>query len=253
MSDMQDKVVIVTGGAAGIGRATALLFAREGARVVVADMSEEAGRAVVGEIEEAGGQAFFQRVDVRRDEDCAAMVQATVDRYGRLDAAFNNAGVSGGTPALISDTGLAAWCQVIDINLTGVFQCMVHELKVMKAQGSGAIVNTASIMGLQGTPGGAAYSASKHGVIGLTRTAALEYGKYGIRVNALCPGYVETAMTVGGDADFARAYLDRVVGATALRRLGRPEEQAETVVWLCSDKASFVTGSHFVVDAGATA
>jgi len=251
MSDMQDKVAIVTGGAAGIGRATALLFAREGARVVVADMSEEAGQAVVREIEQAGGQAFFQRVDVSRDEDCAAMVEATIDRFGRLDYAFNNAGV-GGKPALLSDTGLDVWRKVIDINLTGVFQCMVHELKAMKAQGSGAIVNTASIMGLQGTPGAAPYSASKHGVIGLTRTAALEYGKYGIRVNALCPGFVETAMTVGEKKEVS-PQLEKWVGASALRRLGRPEEQAETVLWLCSEKASFVTGSHFVVDAGAMA
>ncbi|CAN7774194.1 SDR family oxidoreductase [Cupriavidus necator] len=253
MLDLQDKVAVVTGAASGIGRATALLMARSGARVVVADVADAQGIAVVEKIIQAGGQAIYQHVDVSREKDCAAMVEAAVSHFGGLDLAFNNAGVLGDS-SLTSETPLEQWRKIIDINLTGVFNCMVHELRVMKARGSGAIVNTASIMGTMGAPGKAAYSASKHGVIGLTRTAAKEYGKYGVRINALCPGYVGTPMTEGGSsARAAIAQLESVVAGTPMRRLGRPEEQAEMVVWLCSDKASFVTGAHYVVDAGATA
>ncbi|MCW2271762.1 2,5-dichloro-2,5-cyclohexadiene-1,4-diol dehydrogenase [compost metagenome] len=251
MTLLHNKVAIVTGGASGIGRATALLFAQEGARVAVADMNEAAGLAVVAQIEQTGGQAFFQRTDVRQDLACSELVDAAVDRYGRLDIAFNNAGVSG-TVGLTQNIALAEWRKVLDINLTGVFNCMVHQLRAMKARG-GSIINTASIMGLQGTPGGAAYSASKHGVIGLTRSAALEYGKYGIRINALCPGFVATPMVVGPDSHFDDQATQALVKTTALRRFGEPEEQAQMVLWLASDKSSYATGGHFVVDAGVTA
>ncbi|MDN7139859.1 SDR family oxidoreductase [Pseudomonas sp. JQ170] len=251
MTLLHDKVAIVTGGASGIGRATALLFAQEGARVAVADMSEAAGLAVVEEIRQAGGQAFFQRTDVRQDFACAELVEATLGRYGRLDIAFNNAGISGGV-GLTENLELENWLNVLDINLTGVFNCMVHELRAMKARG-GSIINTASIMGLQGTPGGAAYSASKHGVIGLTRSAALEYGKYGVRINALCPGFVDTPMVVGPDSHFDAKATEALVRSTALRRFSEPREQAEMVLWLASDKSSYATGGHFVVDAGVMA
>jgi NAD(P)-dependent dehydrogenase (short-subunit alcohol dehydrogenase family) len=251
MKLLQNKVAIVTGGSSGIGRATALLFAREGARVVVADMNDAAGQAVVDDIRQAGGDAFYQRVDVRQDEECAALVEVTLGHYGQLDIAFNNAGISG-TTALTQDQTLEHWRNVLDVNLTGVFNCMVHELRAMKERG-GSIINTASIMGLQGTPGASAYSASKHGVLGLTRSAALEYGKFGVRINALCPGFVDTPMIVGANSEFDQQILAAMLKTIAQRRLGEPSEQAEMVLWLASDRSSYATGGHFVVDGGYTA
>ncbi|UVE16026.1 SDR family oxidoreductase [Pseudomonas sp. LS44] len=251
MAALQGKVAVVTGGASGIGRASALLFARNGAKVVVADMSEVAGAEVVREIEQAGGTAFMQTLDVRSDENCAALVAATLARFGQLDIAFNNAGIFA-APTLTEDQGLALWQRMLDVNLTGVFNCMVHELRVMKERG-GSIINTASIAGIQGAYGAAAYSASKHGVIGLTRSAALEYGKYGVRINALCPGLIETPMTVGPDSGFNDKMINAGVKGSALRRQGRPEEMAEMVLWLASDKSSYANGGQFVVDGGTTA
>jgi NAD(P)-dependent dehydrogenase (short-subunit alcohol dehydrogenase family) len=251
MTVLQGKVAIVTGGASGIGRATALLFARQGANVVVADMSEAAGHEVVQLIEQEGAQAFFQTLDVRSDDSCAAMVETTLARYGQLDIAFNNAGVFA-APSLTEDQGLALWQRMIDVNLTGVFNCMVHELRAMKELG-GSIINTASVAGISGVFGAAAYSASKHGVIGLTRSAALEYGKFGVRINALCPGLIETPMTVGPDSGFNEKMINAGVKSSALRRQGRPEEMAEMALWLASEQSSYATGGHFVVDGGITA
>ncbi|MNE44152.1 2,5-dichloro-2,5-cyclohexadiene-1,4-diol dehydrogenase [compost metagenome] len=214
-------------------------------------MNDVPGQAVVDEIRQDGGDAFFQRVDVRRDEDCAALVEVTLGHYGQLDIAFNNAGISGST-SLVENQSLAHWRNVLDVNLTGVFNCMVHELRAMKTRG-GSIINTASIMGLQGTPGASAYSASKHGVIGLTRSAALEYGKYGVRINALCPGFVETPMVAGEHSEFDPQALAAMLKTIPQRCLGEPLQQAEMVLWLASDKSSYATGGHFVVDGGFSA
>ncbi|MNJ18575.1 2,5-dichloro-2,5-cyclohexadiene-1,4-diol dehydrogenase [compost metagenome] len=251
MTLLHNKVAIITGGASGIGRVTAQLFAREGARVVIADMSDASGLALVEQIQADGGQACYEHLDVRREQDCAAVVDAVLTRFGRLDIAFNNAGIFM-PPVLLEEQTLAQWQQILDVNLTGVFNCMVHELQAMKANG-GSIINTASIAGLTGTPGAAAYCASKHGVIGLTKSAALEYGKHAIRINALCPGLVATPMTQGPDSGFNSKMIDAAVHNAPLRRQAAPEELAVMALWLASDKSSYVTGAHFVVDGGATA
>lgn len=251
MDSLKGKVAIVTGGASGIGRTAALLMAGRGAQLVISDVSEEAGRQAVEAIEQAGGQAVYRYADVRSAEECVGLVECALGRFGQLDIAFNNAGIAGAT-SLTEDQGLELWRRVIDVNLTGVFNCMVPQLRAMKARG-GAIVNTASIAGVGGAAGAAAYSASKHGVIGLTRTAALEYAKHGIRINSVSPGYISTPMTVGEESIFQQSMLERAVAGAPMRRLGRAEEIAETVLWLCSDKASYVTGANFIVDGGVSA
>ncbi|MBO3275664.1 SDR family NAD(P)-dependent oxidoreductase [Pseudomonas schmalbachii] len=253
MQNLEGKVAIVTGGGSGIGRATSLLFAQQGARVVVADISLENAQATVAQIAEFCGEAIAVKVDVRSDADCQRMVEQTLERFGQLDIAFNNAGI-GGYPHLTADYGVENWQRVIDINLTGVFNCMVHELKAMEAGGKGgAIVNTASIMGLKGTISGSAYCASKHGVIGLTKASALEAGRHGIRINAVCPGYIETPMTTTGDDLVADKLIQAELRRAAIRRMAKPQEVAELVAWLSSDKASFVSGSAYTVDGGVTA
>ena len=247
----QDKVALVTGGSSGIGRATALAFAREGAKVAVADLNIVGGEETVSLIESAGGEACFIEANMAEAASVEAMVKKTVETYGRLDCAHNNAGVEG---ALIRTTEYEEdqWDQVIRINLTGVWLCMKYEIPQMLQQGSGAIVNTASGAGLIGVKRMPAYVASKHGVVGLTKTAALEYAKSGIRVNAVCPGVIKTPMVervTGGRPDI----LDKMIAAEPIGRSGQPEEIAEAVVWLCSDAASFVTGHAMAVDGGAVA
>jgi NAD(P)-dependent dehydrogenase (short-subunit alcohol dehydrogenase family) len=246
---LEGKVALVTGGGSGIGRATALAFAREGARVVVADVSAEFALATTLLVSERGGEGHSIRCDVASAAAVATMVGDVVERYGRLDCAFNNAGVEGGPPgARMHEYAEDTWEKVVGVDLKGVWLCMKYEIESMLASGGGAIVNTASIAGL--TAGGnTAYVASKHGVIGLTRRAAVEYGPLGIRVNAVCPGSIRTPML---ERLFERV-PDReqmLVERTPLRRLGTAEEVAEAVVWLCSDAASFVTGHPLVVDGG---
>ena len=247
----QDKVALVTGGSSGIGRATALAFARGGAKVAVADLNIVGGEETVSLIESAGGEACFIEANMAEAASVEAMVKKTVETYGRLDCAHNNAGVEG---ALIRTAEYEEdqWDQVIRINLTGVWLCMKYEIPQMLQQGSGAIVNTASGAGLIGVKRMPAYVASKHGVVGLTKTAALEYAKSGIRVNAVCPGVIKTPMVervTGGRPDI----LDKMIAAEPIGRSGEPEEIAEAVVWLCSDAASFVTGHAMAVDGGAVA
>ncbi len=246
---LEDKVALVTGGASGIGRATALTFAREGAKLIVADMNEDGGQQTVHMITENGGDATFVQVDVSNATEVEAMISKAVETYGRLDCAHNNAGISsGGQRAFTAEYPEDRWHQVIAINLTGVWLCMKYELQRMLQQGGGAIVNTASIAGLVGLPYASAYVASKHGVVGLTKTAALEYAKSGIRVNCVCPGYIETPMTAPSMQDPERMAL--MIASEPVGRMGNPEEVAEAVVWLCSDVASFVTGHSMTVDGG---
>jgi NAD(P)-dependent dehydrogenase (short-subunit alcohol dehydrogenase family) len=250
---LNGKVALVTGGASGIGRATALTFAREGAKLVVADMNEEGGQQTVHMITENGGEATFVQVDVTSASAVEALLSKTVETYGRLDCAHNNAGVSGAgiggnQRALTAEYPAEQWQQVIAINLTSVWLCMKYEIAQMLPHGSGAIVNTASAAGLVGLPGNCAYVASKHGVVGLTKTAALEYAQQGIRVNCVCPGYIQTPMTAPGMEDPARMAL--MLASEPVGRMGNPEEVAEAVVWLCSDAASFVTGHAMSIDGG---
>ncbi len=245
------KVALITGAASGIGRSTALAFAREGARVVVSDVDEDGGEGTVRLIEGEGGEARFIAADVSDGEQVAALVRATVDTYGRLDAAFNNAGTEGVMTEL-ADCPEEAWDRVMAINLKGVWQCMRYQIPEMLKIGGGSIVNCASIAGVVGFATASVYSASKHGLLGLTRAAALEYSSRGIRVNAVCPGVIETPMVMqrGLKAEEDRKVYDDLVGLHPIGRLGRPEEVADAVVWLSSDEASFVTGHPLLVDGG---
>ena len=247
---LEGKAALISGGARGIGRATAVLFAKEGARVAVADFNEDGAKETVSLINGAGGQAIAIKVEVSSAADVNAMVARTVDAFGRLDCAFNNAGISGDNVNAggkkTADWSEEAFDRMIAVNLKGVWLAMRAEIEVMLQQGSGAIVNTASIAGLVGLPTSSAYVAAKHGVVGLTKTAAIEYATQNIRVNSVCPGYIETDMT----RNVMQRKGDDILRATAARRMGKPEEIAEMVCWLCSDRASYVTGANYNVDGG---
>ena len=247
---VEGKVALVTGGGGGIGRAAALIFAREGARVAVADFAADTARDTVALINNGGGQAITLTGDVTCAEHVKAMIDDTVAAYGRLDCAFNNAGIA---PYQVDASGkkTADWTEesfdrMIAVNLKGVWLCMKAEIRFMQSQGGGAIVNTGSIAGLIGLVTSSAYVAAKHGVIGLTKTAALEYAEANIRVNAVCPGFIETRMT----EDTMRRRGDAILAQIPSQRMGRPEEIAEMVVWLCSERASYVTGAAYNVDGG---
>ena len=245
---VQGKVAVVTGGSSGIGRATALIFAREGAKVVVADVLTDGGEETVRLIKAAGGEAMFVKTDMGKAAEVEAMVQAAVNTYGRLDCAHNNAGIAGKALPVVEDTE-ENWDRILAINLKGVWLCMKYEIPQLLKQGGGAIVNTASDAGLIGVRRTGAYVASKHGVVGLTKTAALEYAKAGIRVNAVCPGPIDTPMLQRG-ASRRPQIIEKMVAAQPGGRLGKPEEIAEAAVWLCSQAASFVTGHAMPVDGG---
>jgi NAD(P)-dependent dehydrogenase (short-subunit alcohol dehydrogenase family) len=248
VSALDGKAALVTGGGSGLGRASAIALARAGAAVTVADVNEDGGKETAALVyEEAGGDAEFVRADVTRPDDVAAMVDQAVARWGHLDCALNNAGMTGAS-APTADYELDDWNRALALNLTGVFLCIKYELPAMLERG-GSIVNMASGAGLVGFPGLPAYVASKHGVVGLTRAAALEYASHGVRINAICPGSTRTPMLegfMGGDEQVERM----MTRAVPLGRLGRPEEIAEAVVWLCSDAASFVVGHALAVDGG---
>jgi NAD(P)-dependent dehydrogenase (short-subunit alcohol dehydrogenase family) len=244
------KVAFVTGAGNGIGRAAALAFAREDASVVVADVSEQGNQNVARIIEEAGGRALAVRCDVARAEDVTAALDQTVETFGHLDFAFNNAGVEQPIMATAELTE-KEWDRIVDINLRGVFLCMRHEIPLMLKQGGGVIVNTSSGAGVKGFAGQGAYCAAKHGVVGLTKAAALDYAKANIRVNAVCPGIIETPMMdrFSGGTPQGR---ERVITQEPVGRMGKPEEIAAAVVWLCSDAAAFVIGHAMVIDGGQT-
>ena len=253
LDSFSGKVALVTGGGSGIGRATALAFGRAGARVVVSDIDTIGGAQTVHQIELAQSEAHFIEADIRQEEQVERLIQGCVQTYGRLDAAHNNAGVAA-PPRPLHDVDRASFERVLSINVTGVWLCLKYEARVMLGQGSGAIVNTASLAGLIGFPMNAAYSASKHAVIGLTRTAALEYAKAGIRVNAVCPAFVQTPMLDDLVAEGGpRMSLERLARMQPMGRLATVEEVANAVVWLCSDEASFITGTALPIDGGTTA
>jgi NAD(P)-dependent dehydrogenase (short-subunit alcohol dehydrogenase family) len=247
-TELEGKVGLVTGGTSGIGRETAILFAKTGAKVVVSGRREREGEETIELIRAAGGNGFFVKADVSKASEVEALVQKAVEKFGRLDIAFNNAGIEGVWVPIVRQSE-EDWDRTIDTNLKGAWLCLKYEIRQMLKQGSGgAIVNMASVVGLIGAAGAAAYSASKHGVLGLTKAAALETARSGIRINAVCPAAIETTMAERlYSAPLVHKY---VLSCHPIGRFGRPAEIAEAVVWMCSDRASFMTGQSLVLDGG---
>ena len=250
MASFEDTTAVVTGAGSGIGRTTAVEFADRGADVVVADVDVEGGEGTVSRVEDAGGDAVFVETDVTDPDEAEAMVDTAVEEYGRLDYAFNNAGI-GGEQAEVAEYPPEQWRAVIDVNLVGVFNCMRAEIRRMTRQDAGgAVVNNASVLGKVGFETSSGYVAAKHGVLGLTKTAALENAEVGVRVNAVCPGFIETPLLEAGGITTDPEIRADIEGRHAMNRLGTPEEVAGAVLWLCSDEASFVTGESLDIEGG---
>lgn len=253
MGQFDNKVALVTGGSSGIGRATALTFAQGGAQVIIADMDENGADETLKAIQELGGDALYIHTDVSDDNSVQSMIKNAVATYGKLDIGVNNAGIEGVlTPT--TDYPVDMFQKVIAVNLTGVWLCMKYEIPYL-LKTSGVMVNTASVAGLVGAPNASAYSAAKHGVVGLTKTAALEYARQGVRINAVCPAFIETPMVMERQlsASTNQEAYDRLVRAHPMRRLGKPQEIADAIVWLCSDQTKFMTGHCLTIDGGLTA
>ncbi len=248
MNKFENRIALVTGGGSGIGRSTCLAFSREGAKIVVSDINEKTGQETLDMVRKIGGEGIFIQADVTQSSQVAMLIEETLQHYKRLDCAFNNAGIE----ARVSPTAECTeedWDRVISINLKSVFLCMKYELKHMVSQKRGAIVNCASVGGLVGFPGGAVYVASKHGVVGLTHAASLDYAAMGIRINAVCPGLIRTPM-IDRVEQKNPGMKSQLTSLEPIGRMGLPEEVAESVLWLCSDSASFVTGHAMAVDGG---
>lgn len=244
MKQLENKVAVITGAGSGIGAATALLFAKEGAKVIVSDMDIDAGKRITGEIRANGGEAIFIRADVSLPQDCRSLIADTVKQYGLIDLAFNNAGI-GGESNTVADMSIAGWDHVISVNLNSVFYCMKYEIQAMESSG-GVIVNMASILGQVGFARAAGYVAAKHGIIGLTQTAAIEYSAHNIRINAVGPGFIDTPLLAAAGMD--EGVKKQMAGLHPIGRLGKAEEVAELVLWLSSPKSSFVSGAYYPVD-----
>jgi NAD(P)-dependent dehydrogenase (short-subunit alcohol dehydrogenase family) len=245
MNEFKDKVVLITGASTGIGRATALNFASEGAKVVICDVNEDGGQKTLLDIKKITPDCLFINCDVSQEKEVKDLIQKTIDKFGRLDVAYNNAGVEG-QPTSTTDCNAEAWDKIININLKGVWLCMKYEIQHMLKQGGGKIINCSSIAGIVGFEALPAYVASKHGVLGLTKTAALEYASKNIRVNALCPGVIETPMLTR----FTQGHNEAMAEQVPMKRVGQPEEMANCVLWLASDKSSYVTGQALAADGG---